>query len=160
MIGVGWAIARTEENELRSSSIGVKQSMSNSSTSATASILSRSRTPPTTWYWPVRSSARAVIFPSPDDVPVITTSFFAPNLEFACIVLPMFTIDGIWNCNIHPGGRNIREAAMGHRGGRASTRVSTDGKRNINGQWWWAGLGSNGGRGAFGSFAQFAQWVA
>jgi len=65
--------------------MGVKSSGSKSSMSATTSILSKSRTAPTTWYLPVRSSARAVLRPRPDDVPVTTTSFLSPNFALAAM---------------------------------------------------------------------------
>ena len=72
--------------------MAVKLSSGKSSISATSSILSRSRTAPTTWYLPVRSSAFAVFRPRPDDVPVTTTSFLFPNFFSASILLK--TSDG------------------------------------------------------------------
>lgn len=43
------------------------------------------RTAPTTWYLPVRSRAAVVLRPSPEDVPVMTTSFLSPNFSSAAI---------------------------------------------------------------------------
>mmetsp|Transcript_38843 Transcript_38843/g.101822 ORF Transcript_38843/g.101822 Transcript_38843/m.101822 type:complete len:244 (-) Transcript_38843:1053-1784(-) len=73
---------RTDSNELSSTCITVKSSGGRSSISATSSILSTSRTAPTTWYFPVRSRARAVLRPRPDEVPVTTTSFLSPKSGF------------------------------------------------------------------------------
>ena len=64
--------------------------------SATSSILSKSRTAPITWYCPVRSSARAVLRPRPEDVPVTTTIFLSPKRSLASMLLKMSFGRGIF----------------------------------------------------------------
>ena len=86
--------AFTLSKEFSSHSMAVKHSGSNSSISATTAILSMSRTAPTTWYLPVRTNARAVFRPSPDDVPVTMASFLSPNLARASIASCAPLMDG------------------------------------------------------------------
>ena len=47
-------------------------------------------------HLPVRSRARAVARPSPDEVPVTTTSFLSPNISLACLALSVLPTVGIF----------------------------------------------------------------
>ena len=52
-------------------------------------------------HLPVRSRARAVARPSPDEVPVITTSFLSPNISLACLALRVLPTVGIFQSAIN-----------------------------------------------------------
>ena len=71
----------------------------------------------------MRKSARAVLRPRPDDVPVITTSFLSPNLSLASMRRRMLLGVGIFQLamNLKLRRARARRSARGYHAGGVAT---------------------------------------